>query len=87
MDIAAGNCEFINNIEAKEKIAVDVNPDIYIYAKKDIFIINDSIFRLNKFMEKSCDIIFASNVFEHLDSKEDVISAINICYQYLTTGG
>jgi SAM-dependent methyltransferase len=87
MDIAAGNCEFINNIEAKEKIAVDINPDIYNFAGKNVAIINDSIFNAVKFFKKECDIIFASNFLEHLNSKEDVISVIKICYQYLTPGG
>jgi len=87
MDIAAGNCEFINAIEAKEKIAIDANPGIRDFAKDGVNIINDSFFHLDKHTDKKCDIIFASNIFEHLNSKEDVITAIKICYQYLVPGG
>ena len=28
LDVAAGHCEFINNIEAGRRIAVDLNPDV-----------------------------------------------------------
>ena len=87
MDIAAGNCEFINAIEAKEKIAVDTNPDIHMFAIDTVNVINDSLFNLQKYVNTKCNIIFASNIFEHLNSSEEVISAINICYQYLVPGG
>ena len=87
IDIAAGSCEFINNILAKEKYAVDINPDIFNYCGDNITVINDSFFNLSKHVERDCDIIFASNFLEHLDSKEDVLSAIKICYKKLTPGG
>ena len=87
MDIAAGNCEFINAIEANEKIAVDINPGINNFAADTVNVINDSLFNLHKYIDKECNIIFASNIFEHFSSKEEVISAINICHQYLTLGG
>ena len=87
MDIAAGNCEFINSIEAKEKIAVDVNSDIHNFAGNNVTVINDTFFNIHKHIEKKCDAIFASNIFEHLNNKEEVISAIDICYQSLVGGG
>jgi len=87
MDIAAGNCEFINAIEAKEKIAVDLNKSIYANVIGDIHVINDSFFNLSNYTDKKSDIIFASNIFEHLNTKEEVISAIKLCHQYLLPGG
>src|SRR5436189_4502406 len=33
LDLAAGSCEFINSIDAKRKIAVDLNPDVRTYAR------------------------------------------------------
>lgn len=87
MDIAAGSCEFINGIEAKEKIAVDANPNVGKFAKDDVAVINDSLFNIGKHLDKKTDIIFASNIFEHLSSKEDVISAIKVCYENLAAGG
>jgi SAM-dependent methyltransferase len=87
MDIAAGTCEFINAINAKEKIAIDVNNNIYDHVIGNITVINDSFFNLSNYTDKKCDVIFASNIFEHLNTKEEVISAIKICYQYLVPGG
>jgi 2-polyprenyl-3-methyl-5-hydroxy-6-metoxy-1,4-benzoquinol methylase len=85
LDIAAGYCEFINNIKAKEKIAFDLNQDVKTFAGKEVRVINDSFFNMEKHLqEKKVDIIFASNILEHLDSKEHVVSAIKICAQNLT---
>jgi hypothetical protein len=36
LDLAAGYCEFINNITAKRKIAVDLNEDIRQFADNDV---------------------------------------------------
>ena len=44
LDIAAGYCEFINNIEAKEKIAFDLNPDSRKFASAEVKFVNDSFF-------------------------------------------
>jgi len=87
IDIAAGYCEFINNIHAKNKVAVDVNPDIRNYAGEDVTVINDSVFNIFNHFKSDCDIIFASNFFEHLNSREDVISVMEICHKLLSVGG
>jgi 2-polyprenyl-3-methyl-5-hydroxy-6-metoxy-1,4-benzoquinol methylase len=87
LDIAAGNCEFINHIEAHKKIAIDANPDIVEYANKDVKVIHDSFFNIKNHLQDSCDIIFASNIFEHLDTKEQVINAVKLCYDQLFAGG
>ena len=87
IDIAAGNAEFINHIRAKEKIAFDINPDIMKYAQRDVRAIQDSFFVMDKYLNKECDIIFASNVLEHLDNKEQVIAALRICHKQLAAGG
>jgi hypothetical protein len=40
VDIGAGYCEFINNIPAARKIAVDLNPDVRRHAAADVHVIN-----------------------------------------------
>lgn len=80
VDIAAGYCEFVNNTAAKEKIAFDLNPDTQKFAARDVTVQTDSFFNLPEYMgERKADIVFASNVLEHLDSKEQVITAIKAC--------
>jgi len=48
LEIAAGYCEFINNIQAKEKIAVDINPDIEKFASKDVQVLLSNSDNLSK---------------------------------------
>ena len=86
-DIAAGNCEFINNIKAGQKIAFDLNPDLSLYAHSSVKTIQDSFFNMGKHLTCKVDIIFASNVLEHLDSKEAVIDAIHLCRKFLSENG
>jgi hypothetical protein len=84
LDIASGYCEFINNIKAKEKIAFDLNPDVKSFAGKDVQVVNDSFFNMESHLQgKKADIIFASNIFEHLDDRDQVILAIKTCAENL----
>jgi SAM-dependent methyltransferase len=76
-DVAAGYCEFINNIKVRKKIAVDLNPSVREFAKSEVEVINDNVFNLKKYLVKgdvSC--FFVSNFLEHLDSKKDVLNLI-----------
>jgi 2-polyprenyl-3-methyl-5-hydroxy-6-metoxy-1,4-benzoquinol methylase len=86
LDIAAGYCEFINNIKAKEKMAFDLNPDMKRHADKTIRTIEDSFFNMDAHLQgKKVDVIFASNIFEHLDTKDQVVLAIKKCANILKT--
>lgn len=88
IDLGAGQCEFINHISAGKKIAVDVNQDIDKFVNKDVQVIKASIKKLKSlFPKKSADIIFMSNLLEHLDSKEDVFRLIHEAYDVLKKDG
>lgn len=77
LDLAAGYCEFINNINCNRKIAFDINPDSKALANNDVEIINESCeFMLNYIKPNSIDTVFISNFFEHLDKKEQIISIL-----------
>jgi 2-polyprenyl-3-methyl-5-hydroxy-6-metoxy-1,4-benzoquinol methylase len=86
-DIAAGYCEFINNINCKQKIAFDLNPDLLLYANTDVKAVQDSLFNIKKHLNCEIDVIFASNILEHLDNKEAVIEAIHLCRESLSEKG
>jgi len=88
VDIAAGYCEFINNIESKVKIAFDLNTDLKQFANENVLAINSSFFEMQKYLRgQKADVIFVSNVLEHLDNKEQVIQSIKICFDNLKKGG
>lgn len=86
LEIAAGYCEFINNISAKRKIAVDLNPDIKNYAKEEVETIESSSTNMRQIKDSSCEIVFISNFFEHL-SKDDILMTLRETYRVLKTGG
>jgi len=88
IDIAAGYCEFLNNIKAKEKIGFDLNLDSNKFANKDISVINDTFFKMEQYLKgKKANVIFASNILEHLDNQEAVISALKLAINNLDIGG
>ena len=89
LDIGGGYCEFINQIQAREKYLIELNPDSKIFANPDIKLLNISILSLNahKLLTKRFDKIFISNFFEHLRNKEELIEVLGFCFNYLTPGG
>ena len=48
LDIAAGECLFINNIQASKKFAFDLNSDVVNYADKEVCVHNCSCFELKE---------------------------------------
>jgi len=87
LDIAAGYGEFINNIQAKKKIAVDLNEDIKKYLKDDVEVIISDCRKMNRLTENSVDKIFISNFLEHLDNTDDVLVVLRECHRILKVGG
>ena len=83
LDMAAGYCEFINNIEARKKIAVDINPDTVHYAGTDVQVIQAKSSKLEEVESNSVDVVFISNFFEHL-TKEEIISTLGECRRVLS---
>ena len=70
LEIASGYGEFINNINAKQKIAIDLNKDSKKYLKEDIKFINKNILDLTvRDINGKVDVIFISNFLEHLPDK------------------
>ena len=72
LEVGAGYCEFINNIAAARKLAVDLNPDTRRHANPDVQVFQTSSTDLKAIPSGSVDIAFASNFFEHLDRVEIV---------------
>jgi len=70
VDVACGHGEFINNISAKRKIAIDINPDAKRALHSDIEFNLSNATELGSVIANQADIIFASNFLEHLDDKK-----------------
>jgi len=86
LEIGAGYCEFINNIRAKKKIALDLNPDIKKFAGDDVEAVITSSTDMKLIKNESIDVVFANNFFEHL-SKEDIVKTIREVNRVLKRGG
>lgn len=86
LEIAAGYCEFINAIKAQRKIALDLNPDVAKFANKDVEVIISPSTTMSIVKDEFCDVIFASNFFEHL-SKADIKQTIKEAYRVLKKKG
>lgn len=88
VDLGAGNCEFINNIDSGKKYAVDINKDVKNKAAKGITVkIAPIKFLKNIFPINSVDVVFMSNLLEHLDNKEEVFRLLNETFSVLKKGG
>ena len=89
LDIGGGYGEFINNIQAKQKYLIDLNPDAKEFANSDVKVMNIDILMAENqnLMPNFFDIIFISNFFEHLGSKEELIEVLIFCFNHLKPGG
>lgn len=87
VDIGAGYCEFINNIAASHKIAVDLNPDVRRFAAADVRVINESCTAISQLDSGSVDVVFMSNFLEHLPNKELVLATFRESQRILRPGG
>jgi len=86
LDVGAGYCEFINNIKAARRIAVDVNPQTARRASDGVKSIQSRSTDLSAVEASSVDVVFASNLFEHL-SREDIVKTVEQAHMVLKGGG
>lgn len=86
LDLACGYGEFINAIQARHKIAVDMNPDVPNYLQPNIEIVQspaDAI-PLN---DALVDVVFTSNFLEHLADKAECDRVFAEVRRLLRPGG
>jgi SAM-dependent methyltransferase len=76
LDLGAGTCEFINNIHCAKKYAVDLNPDTAEFADEGVEVIRPSADGLLELESESVNVVFASNFFEHLSSRQHIIDTL-----------
>jgi 2-polyprenyl-3-methyl-5-hydroxy-6-metoxy-1,4-benzoquinol methylase len=87
LDLAAGYGEFLNNIHAKKKLALDMNEDIKKYVNSDIEVIIADCRNIENIANNSINKIFISNFLEHLNNTDEVVQVIQNCHKLLKYGG
>jgi ubiquinone/menaquinone biosynthesis C-methylase UbiE len=86
LDVAAGHCEFINNIRAEHKLAVDLNPDVVTRAAAEVETYVGRSDHMPAIADRSVDRVFISNLFEHV-TREVILSTLNEVKRVLRSGG
>ncbi|MFN3966710.1 MAG: class I SAM-dependent methyltransferase [Endomicrobiia bacterium] len=86
IDIGAGYCDFINNVKAKEKYAVDSSENFIEYADPNVKTYIGECPNLNFLKSEFFDVVFSSNLLEHL-SEENIEKTIDEFARILKPNG
>lgn len=87
LDLGAGYCEFINNVTAGEKFAMDLNPDVHKRTARGVNVLQQDCSEPWPIEEGSLDVVFTSNFLEHLPNKPAVRTVLSHAYKSLKPGG
>lgn len=87
LDLGCGYGEFINNIVAGEKYAMDLNPDSRQHLAPEVHLIEQDCSTDWPLPENSLDTVFTSNFFEHLPDKECLKRTLRQAFRCLKPGG
>lgn len=87
LDLACGYGEFINNVSAHSKTAVDLNPDARKYLHGSTRFIEAPATDLSAVEDASIDVTFTSNFLEHLPDKAACSAVFAEVRRVLRPGG
>ena len=87
LDLACGYGEFINNVRAASKFAIDVNPDAEKHLARDISFRNIPATDLSVIGHEVLDVVFTSNFLEHLHDKTECDAVLSAVHDALRPGG
>ena len=87
LDLGCGHCEFINNVKCSQKFAMDLNPDAERLASSEVSVLNQDCSAAWPVPSQSLDVVFTSNFFEHLPTKDALEKTLVEAYKALRSGG
>jgi SAM-dependent methyltransferase len=87
LDVGAGYCEFINSIAASCKYAMDSNPATAHKAAPGVSVLSQDVSQPWPLPADSIDVVFSSNFFEHLPSKQDLFHCLDEAFRILRPQG
>lgn len=87
LDLGCGYGEFINNVRAASKFAMDLNPDSPAHLQSGIRFLAQDCAQLWPLPDDSLDIVFTSNFFEHLPDKAALRETLRQALRCLKPGG
>lgn len=87
LDLGCGWGEFINNIKARKKLALDLNPDSRKWLHDQVQFINQDCSEPWPVEPESVDAVFTSNFLEHIASKDRVVRCLAEAHRALKVDG
>jgi SAM-dependent methyltransferase len=87
LDIGCGYGEFINLIGAREKFGIDLNPTARSHLNPDVRFFEQDCSVPWPLPDRSLDVVFTSNFFEHLPSKDSLRDTMSQAFRCLSPGG
>jgi len=87
LDLGAGLCEFINNIECGSRYAVDLSEETKQLARADVTVYQAPSTDLSPIASESIDLVFTSNFFEHLPDKPAMSRTLEEIHRVLAPAG
>lgn len=76
VDVGAGDGNFIKNIKAKKKIALDLSEHVTALEAHGVEVIQQPASASSKYIKDPVDIVFMSNFLEHLPTKEILLDVL-----------
>lgn len=87
LDLGTGYGEFINNIKAAKKYAMDMNSDAGSRLTGDTYFLHQDCSEEWQIPSDSLDVVFSSNFLEHLPNKDRVERTLSEAYRCLKNDG
>lgn len=87
LDLACGYGDFIENIDAARKIAVDLNPDSPHHLSSSVEFYLAPATEVSSLPCGQVDVVFTSNFFEHLPDKATLDRVLQSVFRLLRPGG
>jgi SAM-dependent methyltransferase len=78
LELGAGYCDFSNNVRARTKVAMDIDPGVVHRVGTGVRPEVGDCSDLSRFADTSFDVVFASNLLEHLTRAQtiDLLTAV-----------
>jgi SAM-dependent methyltransferase len=87
LDLGCGYGEFINTVRCAEKLAMDLNPDARRFLEPDVRFLQQDCSTPWSLPDRSLDVVFTSNFFEHLADKAALGRTLDEIGRCLRPGG
>jgi SAM-dependent methyltransferase len=87
LDLGAGFCEFINHIRCSDRWAVDADEQVRELAAPGVRVHCGPAHELSWLASGAVDVVFASNFFEHMTSKDLLLATLGEARRVLRPGG